>query len=113
MLRMHFAEVDENNVVLQVIVSDSKEWCEQNLGGLWVRTYYGTNGKTYAGIGYNYDRNTDNFISPQPYSSWILDNSLFWVAPIPYPTPSNENHVYTWNEATLSWELSTDLKDAR
>ena len=72
----HFAEIDSNGIVLRVIVADTKEWCEDNLGGTWIQTSYNTHGgqhpegrplrKNYAGIGYTYDQTRDAFIPPQP-----------------------------------------------
>ena len=65
----HFAKI-ENNTVTQVIVADTKEWCETALGGEWVQTSYNTYGgkhtqggeplrKNYAGVGYTYDKAKD------------------------------------------------------
>jgi len=100
---MHFAEIDANNIVLRVIVCDSKEWCEKNLGGTWVRTYYSTSGKTYAGAGYIYYPDLENFSAPPPYASWTLDEALVWQPPVPYPSDQTTSG-YTWNEGTLSWD---------
>ena len=72
----HYAKV-ENGVVTQVIVADGPDWCEQNLGGEWVQTSYNTSGgvhsggkfpihKNYAGIGYTYDANLNEFVPPPP-----------------------------------------------
>lgn len=115
----HFAELDDNNVVLRVIVVGNKDtstpdgvekesigqaFCERLLGGRWVQTSYNNNfRKRYAGIGYTYDAALDAFIAPQPYPSWTLDNNTAdWVAPVPYPT---DGKLYTWNESTQSWDL--------
>jgi hypothetical protein len=59
----HFAEIDSNNKVLQVIVADTKEWCEENLGGTWIQTSYNATirGK-FAGVGDTYDAATDTFV---------------------------------------------------
>ena len=58
----HFAQVVDG-VVAQVIVADTKEWCQANLGGTWVQTSYNANfGGKFAGIGDIYDGT--NFISP-------------------------------------------------
>lgn len=109
----HFAEII-NGVVERVIVADTKEWCENNLGGTWVQTSYNTHGgvhalggtplrANYAGIGYTYDAEADVFYAPQPYASWILNTtSYLWEAPVAYP---EDGSVYTWNEETTSWEL--------
>jgi hypothetical protein len=102
---MHFAELDANNVVIRVIVADSKEWCEENLGGTWVRTYYNTDGRQYAGIGYTYHPDLDNFSSPQPYPSWTLNMStMIWEPPVPYPTMEDgDESSFVWDEEQLAW----------
>jgi hypothetical protein len=106
----HFAEVVDN-IVTRVIVADTKEWCESNLGGTWVQTSYNTLGnvhalggtplhKNYAGIGYSWDGT--GFAAPQPYPSWSLDLfSYLWQAPI--AMPEEEGKRYAWDEATTSW----------
>lgn len=70
--------------------------------GTWKQTSYNGNfRKNYAGIGYTYDEQRDAFIPPQPYPSWILNESTcLWESPIPYPTDGN---IYTWNEESLEW----------
>jgi len=106
----HYAKV-EDGVVTQVIVADSKEWCQANLGGTWVQTSYNTAGnvnsreggvalhKNYAGIGYTWDGT--GFAAPQPYPSWSKDAATYlWNAPTPMPT---DDKRYTWDEATTSW----------
>lgn len=98
---MHYAEINpQTNEVLRVIVCDSKEWCESNLGGTWVRTFYNTEGKNYAGQGYIYHEDKDNFSVPQPFPSWTLDESLRWVPPVPRP---DDGQRYTWNEEEGQW----------
>lgn len=86
----HFAKINEKNIVEQVIVADTKEWCESVLGGEWIQTSYNTKGgvhtqggipfrKNYAGIGYTYDRERDAFIPPQPYPLWVLnEETCLW-----------------------------------
>ena len=103
----HFAEIDQNNVVLRVtVVHDSLEangaqWCHDTLGGTWVQTSYnGRIRKNFAGIGYTYDPARDAFIPPQPYPSWTLDEATCqWVPPVPMPTDG----MYVWDESTLAW----------
>lgn len=68
----HWAEVDENNIVLRVTVGDNNDpygdegyqWLLNNFGGIWIKTSYNANirGK-YAGIGDYYDPVKDIFIS--------------------------------------------------
>lgn len=118
----HFAEIDENGVVLRVlVVNDAHEHDganylanEMNLGGNWIKTSYNTQGgvhlaggtpfrKNYAGTGYTYDEIRDAFIPPKTYPSWILDeNSCTWKSPVPMP---EDGQSYKWNEETVSWEL--------
>lgn len=105
----HFAKVVDG-IVEQVIVADTKEWCETHLGGEWVQTSYNTHGnvhalggtplhKNYAGIGYSWDGT--GFAPPKPYPSWSLDlYSYNWQAPIAMP---EDGKLYTWDEATTSW----------
>lgn len=109
----HFAEVDADNTVLRVIVADTKEWCENNLGGTWVQTSYNTHGnqhpegrplhKNYAGIGYKWDG--VGFYAPQPFPSWSLNNDTYlWEAPVAMPT---DGKPYVWNEADQKWDEVT------
>jgi hypothetical protein len=108
----HWAELDENNIVLRVTVGDNSEpdegyqWLTDNLGGTWVKTSYNaTIRKNFAGIGYTYDERLDAFIAPQPYPSWTLDeDTCQWVAPEPYPT---DGLTYSWDEETTSWQVAT------
>ncbi len=114
----HFAQLDENNIVTQVIVVANNEllldgvenetkgimFCKSLLGDdtRWVQTSYNGNiRKNYAGIGYTYDPVADHFFAPQPYPSWTLDADAKWQAPTPYPT--EEEKFFTWDEPTLSW----------
>lgn len=118
----HFAELDDNNVVLRVIVVDTKDnstadgvekesigqaFCERLLGGRWIQTSYNGNiRKRYAGIGYTYNAALDAFIAPQPYPSWTLDlTTADWMPPVPMPT---EGHHNTWNETTQSWDVKDE-----
>ena len=121
----HFAEIDENGVVLRVLVVDNAQENDgQNflantlgLGGTWVKTSYNTSGgvhnnggtplrKNYAGIGYTYDSVRDAFIPPKPYASWLLnEDSCLWEAPVAYPS---DGQPYVWNESTTSWDLVTE-----
>ena len=104
----HWAEIDENNIVLRVLVGDNSEPDEgeafmNSLGGTWVKTSYNGNiRKNYAGIGYSYDATRDAFIAPKPYDSWVLDEATCrWEAPTPYPT---DGLMYQWVEADLNWQ---------
>ena len=104
----HFAELDENNIVLQVLVTDNDfpnegyDWLVETFGGTWVQTSYNANfRKNFAGIGYTYDSELDAFIAPQPFESWQLDEeTCWWEAPVAYPT---DGKIYKWDEESLSW----------
>lgn len=106
----HFAEIDENKVVTQVlVVPDEQEHRGQDylavdlgLGGRWVQTSYNHNiRKQYAGIGYTFDEGADVFVAPQPFPSWSLDENHDWQAPKPKP---EDDIMYNWNEETQDWE---------
>ena len=107
----HFAQIDENNIVIQVlVVPDNAEDRGQDylandlgLGGTWVQTSYNARiRKNYAGIGFTYDVDRDAFIAPKPYDSWLLDeDTCRWEAPVAYPT---DGVIYKWNEDKKDWE---------
>lgn len=118
----HFAQLDDNNVVLQVIVVDNSELLDSNdveqeaigitfctnLFGAdtrWKQTSYNsTIRKNYAGIGFTYDATRDAFIPPQPYASWILnEDTCRWESPVPMPEPT-ETTYYVWNEDNQQWD---------
>lgn len=112
----HFAEIDDNGVVLRVIVIGNKDtadafgvekehigaaFCERLFGGTWKQTSYNGNmRKNYAGIGYTYREDIDAFVPPQPFASWILNAQAQWEAPTPMPT---DGKMYSWDEATTNW----------
>jgi hypothetical protein len=107
----HWAEIDENSIVLRVTVGDNNDlngdegyqWLIDNLGGTWIKTSYNGNmRKNFAGIGYKYDENLDAFIPPQNYKGWVLnENTCQWESPIPYP---EDGKSYYWNEEKENWE---------
>jgi hypothetical protein len=104
----HWAEIDENNTVLRVLVGNNSEPDEgeafmNSLGGTWVKTSYNGNiRKNFAGIGFTYDAGRDAFIPPKPYESWLLnEDTCLWEAPVPYP---NDGVMYTWNEELADWQ---------
>lgn len=120
----HFAELDQNNVVLRVIVVSNKDtadangvekesigiaFCERLFGGTWKQTSYNANfRKNYAGIGFTYRADIDAFVSPgPPYPSWTLNlDTAKWEAPVPMPEDAGTGEppkMYSWDETTLSW----------
>jgi hypothetical protein len=104
----HFAEIDENNIVSRVLVTNNDfpnegyNWLIENLGGTWIKTSYNANiRKNFAGIGYTYDEGRDAFIPPKPYESWLLnEDTCQWEAPTAYPT---DGKLYTWDEDSQEW----------
>ena len=125
----HFAQIDANNVVTQVIVVANKDtsdangvekehigaaFCERLFGGTWMQTSYnGTIRKNYAGIGYTYNADIDAFVPPKPFASWTLNNETAqWEAPVPMPEDAGTGEppkMYSWDEATTSWkEMETE-----
>jgi hypothetical protein len=97
-----FAEINtQTNEVLRVVGAKSKLWCEYELDGTWFRTYENTEGKNYAGIGFTYYPDKDNFSAPKPYTSWTLDDQCIWQPPVTRPEGDN---LYDWNEETQSWD---------
>jgi len=110
----HYAFLDENNIVTEVIVGidetelieglDPETWYANFKGQVCKRTSYNGNyRKNYAGIGFTYDERLDAFIPPKPYNSWILnEEACLWESSIPYP---NNGLTYSWNEESLGWEL--------
>jgi hypothetical protein len=108
----HYAFLDENNIVTQVIVgrnedevvdgiSDWEAHYAEVMGQRCVRTSYNHNiRKQYAGIGYTYNETDDVFISPQPFPSWSLDENHDWQPPVARPAEG----MYAWNEESMQWE---------
>lgn len=114
----HWAEIDDNNIVVRVTVGNNNDpdegynWLVENLGGTWIKTSYNTNAgvhllggtplrKNFASVGFTYDLARDAFIAPKPYDSWILDEeSCTWEAPISYP---DDGTIYEWDESVVNW----------
>ena len=124
----HFAQLDENNNVVQVIVVHNNELLDDNgkenefrgfafcrsLFGedtVWMQTSYNGNfRKNYAGQGYTYSNTLDAFIPSKPFLSWLLNETTAqWEAPIPYPQDGNP---YLWNEERKNWILVSYMSGA-
>jgi len=109
----HWAELDENNVVVQVVVGDNDDpngdegyqWLLDNLGGRWVQTSYNANFRhKYAGIGDTYNEELDIFHVSQPFPSWTFNETTYqWDPPTPRP-PETDTHWFKWNEETQGWD---------
>jgi hypothetical protein len=116
----HYAFLNEHNIVVEVITGKNEgeegiDW-EVHYGNFrgqtCKRTSYNTRGgihtsggtpfrKNFGEIGYTYDAGRDAFIPPQPFASWLLNETTCrWEAPVAYPT---DNKRYIWDEVTTSW----------
>ena len=126
----HYAKVVGDTVV-QVIVAKQDFIDTLPDKSAWVKTSYNTTGgvhytqdengvrskstdqskalrKNYAGVGMKYDKVRDAFIAPQPYPSWILDESTcLWKPPVEEP---DDRCVYNWNETHKRWDKVLDEK---
>jgi hypothetical protein len=113
----HFAQLDENNIVVKVIVvsnesllddngieSEQKgiDFCTSLLGGIWIQTSYNASiRKNFAGVGFKYDSEKDAFIPFKPFESWLFnDNECTWYPPVKLPDTGGP---YYWDEETTSW----------
>ena len=132
----HFAKLDENNIVTQVIVVDNKDvtdpftgqedeilgiaFCKKLLGGNWKQTSYNNNTRVrYAGVGYSYNAALDAFVAPKPFDSWVLVNETAdWESPLGAAPALTEEQTtalsyYRWDEEayqadnTTGWVLET------
>jgi len=81
----HWAELDNNNIVLRVLVGDNNEPDEgksfmESLGGTWIKTSYnGKIRKNYAGIGYTYIGAIDAFVPPKCHEEATLNlDTCLW-----------------------------------
>ena len=107
----HFAKLNSENVVDQVVVVHNNDAPDEASGiaflntlfgaANWVQTSYNGNiRKNYAGVGYTYDSARDAFIAPQPFPSWVMsEETCRWYAPVAMPTDG----MYSWDEPTTSW----------
>jgi hypothetical protein len=120
----HFAQLDNNNIVTNILVVANEDILDDNgqeseskgiefLKNLfgedtnWIQTSYNNNfRKRYASIGGSYNPVKNIFINQKPYNSWLLDETTYdWKPPVPAPV-DNENRYY-WNEETTSWDIIT------
>ncbi len=124
----HYAFLDNNNVVTQVITGVDENIIQTDTDGtqvggtseaweLWYgnfrgqickRTSYNNNyRKNYAGIGFTYDSERDAFIPPKPFNSWVLDEvTCLWQPPTPRPVEG----LWYWNEETVAWIEINDIE---
>ena len=120
----HFAQLDKNNTVINIIVVNNEDIIDENgneseeLGiqlckslfeedTYWAQTSYNHNFRgNYAVIGGSYLKDKDIFIGGQPFDSWIFNETTCkYDPPIPMPEITEEYYDCTWNEETQSWDL--------
>jgi hypothetical protein len=122
----NFAQIDGNNVVLQVLVVDNAvlnnlpfpeseplgiEYLQSLFPGTnWLQTSYNNNFRVrYCGPGDAFYPNCTatpygGFGNTQPYSNWIWDDpTCMWIPPVPYPT---DGKYYLWNQELNTWVLA-------
>ena len=101
MERQFFAQLDENNIVTDVRVVTAQFMAEnpQRYPGRWVETFFNNPDKLYAGVGFEYLEDEQDFRWPQPYPSWTGSNKT-WNAPTPKPSTGGP---YEWSEEDLEW----------
>jgi hypothetical protein len=124
----HYAEIDDNSIVIKVVVVDDIDEGGSEVKGVaylksvfgedteWKKTSYNTVAnshrdggipfrKNYAGTGFYWDEAKNAFISEQPYPSWELDNTTCtWKAPAVKP---NDGDSYLWDEDSTTWVANT------
>jgi hypothetical protein len=103
-MERYFARI-ENNIVTSVIVADFE--FIKKIEGYWLECG-NDSGRNNASTGYLYIQERDNFTSPKPFESWILDDKCNWISPRPHP---NDGLNYFWNEEILNWELVIFIED--
>jgi len=120
----HFAEIDDNNIVLRVIVVDNQDtadeegneveaigvtFCENLLGGTWIQTSYNDNIRAnYAGPRGTYDLDNDVFLDPKPVADWVLDDNYQWVPPLPKP---DDGGLWLWEQGAGEWIEHEEVLD--
>lgn len=115
----HFAQLDDDNVVVAVypVANDALDPANEEASGIefliqwsngytkWKQCSYNDNiRRRYPAIGNRYDESRDAFILPQPYPSWSLDQYGDWVAPQPKPSSGS----WIWDESKGEWVSVTE-----
>ena len=129
----HYALLDENNIVTNVIVGKDETDTSYNWedvyseasGQVCKRTSYNTWGNkhklggtpfryNYASIGSIFDESwgTDGaFIPQKPFPSWVLNDDCVWQPPVPKPEEEEGKTYYRWVESKLNWEVDTVISE--
>lgn len=118
----HFAELNDSNTVLRVIVVNNNElldengveseekgiqFCKDHFGQdtKWIQTSYNANfRKHFAGLGYVYDKEKDAFIPPKTFLGWVFNEETYnWEPPI--PKPNDPDNFYIWDFDEEDWKI--------
>jgi hypothetical protein len=100
----HFAEILDGVVQRVIVVHDNEEangaqFCHDLLGNEWLQCSYNNRiRKQFPSAGFTYDHIRDEFVAPQPFESWTLDENNNWQPPTPKP-----DGAYYWDENLLVW----------
>lgn len=95
-----FAELDNNNKVINVVISTDAGISA--IPGIFIKVdLVNSPNRGDAHIGGSYDKDADKFIAPKPWPSWILnENTLEWDSPVAKPS---DEKIYMWDENNMSW----------
>ena len=125
----HYAALDANSVVNRIVSVDPGIGAEDETVGISIlRSLYGEDtiwkkcsahgddidSRGLCNLGLVYNQEHDKFITPSPHSSWTLNSSLQWVAPVEVPSLTEDQieqgYENSWDEESLSWglKLGTD-----
>jgi hypothetical protein len=124
---VHYFAKFENNLIIEILNVSNQDCNNQTypasepigqaflnslgLEGLWLETSLtGEFRQRYAFITGTFNDELDAFINPQPYPSWILDNTGAWIAPVPYPSDVPPKDIYVWDENTQSWKFELGVE---
>jgi hypothetical protein len=124
----HFAEIDDNNTVLRIIVIDNAnciddqgneseqvgiDYCTNLLGGRWLQCSYNTRMNqhllgdapfrgNFPGIGFTYDPENDVFLPPKVYKAWVYEPTIAnWVPP--FLPPAEPGKFFNWSNEIDNW----------
>ena len=112
----HWAEIDENNIVLRVVVGNNDDpdegyqWLVDNLGGIWIKTSYNSSGGIHYLSDENRDKNGNKIPSGKPHLRYNFAAVGFTYdkeRDAFIPIKPNWPDVGKWvlNEDTCRWEL--------
>lgn len=124
----HFAELDENNKVLRVVVACNQDIannggeqseqaanhfatvCPLSINGVkWVQTSYNHNFRGhFAGVRETFNSELNLFLQEKPYPSWTLNTTKgVWEPPV--ERPEGPNSYFVWDENIKQWKLNPEL----